>query len=102
MALFEDLLKRDLVTSLAVGLGAAILAPAVLPSVLRMSKPVLKAAIKSGIIVYQKGRETAAELGEVFEDIVAEARAELERPGEPAPAGAGEQGQNPPPSAPSV
>jgi Protein of unknown function (DUF5132) len=34
--------------------------------------------IKSGILLYEKGRETVAEFGEVVEDLVAEARAEIQ------------------------
>jgi hypothetical protein len=37
----------------------------------------VKAAIKGGIVLYEKGRETVAEVGEVLEDIVAEAKAEV-------------------------
>jgi capsid protein len=41
-------------------------------------KPAAKAAIKGGLVLYEKGKETFAEVGEVVEDIVAEAKAELD------------------------
>ena len=58
--------------TLAVGMGVAILAPAVLPLV----KPLAKAAIKSGVSIYEKTKGVIAETGEVIGDIVAEAKAE--------------------------
>jgi hypothetical protein len=66
------------VTGLAIGVGAAILAPVVVPIVAGIARPLAKSAIKTGIILYEKGRETGAELMEVMEDLVAETRAELE------------------------
>jgi hypothetical protein len=42
-----------------------------------LSRPIAKSAIKTGVILFDKGREAAAEMGEVFEDLIAEARAEL-------------------------
>lgn len=73
MALFEDMFKGG--GGLAIGLGAVLLAPTVLPTIGRMLRPVAKAAIKGGIVLY---RETFAEVGEFTNDLVAEARAELE------------------------
>jgi hypothetical protein len=77
MAIFDDLLKRNVVTGIAVGVGAALLAPILLPAIARLARPLMKATIRTGIIFYEKGRETVAELGEVVEDIVAEAQAEI-------------------------
>jgi hypothetical protein len=64
-------------TGLAVGIGAAILAPIVIPVLTQVGKPLTKAAVKQGILAYEKGKEFFAEATEVFEDIVAEAKAEL-------------------------
>ena len=46
MGLFDDVLKGNIVTGLAIGIGAAVLAPAVLPVIAGVAKPVAKAAIK--------------------------------------------------------
>ena len=59
--------------TIAIGLGAAILAPTLLPLV----KPLAKAAIKSGVTLYEKTKGAIAETGEVLGDIVAEAKAEV-------------------------
>ena len=77
MGLLDDGLKGNVVTGLAIGIGAAILAPTVIPALANVAKPLIKAAIKTGIIMYEKGKETAAELSEVFDDIVAEAKSEV-------------------------
>jgi len=74
----QDMFKGNVAVTLAVGLAAAILVPIVLPIVVRAAKPVAKAVIKTGLIVYEKGRESFAEVGEVVEDMVAEAKSELE------------------------
>jgi hypothetical protein len=74
MALLEDVLKGGTGTGLALA-GAVILAPAVVPAVARMLRPVAKAAIKGGLVLY---RETLAGVGDVAGDLVAEARAELD------------------------
>jgi len=62
---------------IAAGIGAAILAPIVIPFLTQVGKPVTKAAIKQGILAYEKGKEFFAETTEIFEDLVAEAKAEL-------------------------
>ena len=77
MGFLDNGLKGNVVTGLAIGIGAAILAPAVIPAVAKVAKPFIKAVIKTGIIMFEKGKETTAELGEVFEDIVAEAKSEI-------------------------
>ena len=77
MALLDELLKRNVITGLAIGIGVTVLGPILLPPLVRAAKPAAKAAIKSGLVLLEKGRETLAELGEMTEDIVAEAKAEL-------------------------
>ena len=77
MALLDELLKRNVITGLAIGIGVTVLGPILLPPLVRVAKPAAKAAIKSGLVLLEKGRETLAELGEMTEDIVAEAKAEL-------------------------
>jgi hypothetical protein len=76
MSLIDDL-KGNVVTGLLIGIGAAVLAPVVLPILASIAKPVAKAAVKGGIMMYEKGKEAVAEAGEMLEDIVAEAKAEL-------------------------
>ena len=77
MALIDDFLTKKNGVSLVIGVGAAILAPVVIPAVIRIARPAIKAAVKSGIIAYERGREAAAELSEAAEDLVAEAKAEV-------------------------
>ncbi|HUJ17592.1 MAG TPA: DUF5132 domain-containing protein [Nitrospirota bacterium] len=77
MALLEDGLKGNLATGLAIGIGAAILAPIVVPLFANVAKPLAKAAIKGGIQLFERGKETFAEIAEITEDIVAEAKSEL-------------------------
>ncbi|MDC4206547.1 MAG: DUF5132 domain-containing protein [Candidatus Manganitrophus sp.] len=77
MPLFENGFKGNILTGLAIGIGATILAPIVVPVVAAIAKPLAKAAIKGGVLFYEKGRETVAEVGEVVEDLVAEAKMEI-------------------------
>ncbi|MCU0842023.1 MAG: DUF5132 domain-containing protein [Thiobacillaceae bacterium] len=81
MAGVDDLFKGNIVTGLAVGVGIAILAPVITPILASVGKPLAKSLIKTSMLLYEKGRETAAELGEVFEDLMAEAKVELEGTG---------------------
>jgi hypothetical protein len=74
MALLDDLFKGNVLTGLAVGLGAYLLAP----TVGQVLRPAVKAFIKGGILAYQG----LGELGETASDLVAEARAEFERQGD--------------------
>lgn len=78
MAFIDDLLQAESAKGLAIGLGAAVLVPVILPAVAALARPIARAAIKTGIIVYEKGREAVAEMSEVVEDLIAEARADLE------------------------
>lgn len=77
MALFDDILKGNIVTGLAIGIGAAVLAPVMLPVLAGVAKPLAKAAIKGGFMLYEKGKEAVAEIGEMVEDVIAEAKSEL-------------------------
>jgi hypothetical protein len=75
----QDLFKGNIIAVLGIGIVAAVLVPIALPVVARAAKPFAKALVKSGIVVYEKGREAVAELGEVMEDVVAEAKAEIDQ-----------------------
>jgi hypothetical protein len=74
----DDLLKRGPLTTIAIGVGLVVLAPVVLPVVGRVSKPLVKELIKQGYLIYEKTREGLAEVSELAEDAIAEARMQLE------------------------
>ncbi|SRR5579883_466606 len=59
------------------GIGAVLLAPVVIPVVAGVGKPIAKSLIKGGLSLYERSKGAFAEIGETWEDIVAEARAEL-------------------------
>lgn len=59
--------------TLAIGVGAVVLTPILIP----LLKPVAKATVKTGVILYQKTKGSLAEAGEVMGDIIAEAKAEV-------------------------
>jgi hypothetical protein len=75
MSLIEDVFKGgNIVSGLAVGIGIAIVAPVVLP----VLRPLAKSVIKAGLVAYDQGRVAFAEMAERTEDILAEARAEMD------------------------
>ncbi|MEA5572684.1 DUF5132 domain-containing protein [Calothrix sp. UHCC 0171] len=59
------------------GIAAIVLLPVLIPLATGVGKPIAKVAIKGGILLAQKGKAVIAEVGENFEDIIAEAKAEL-------------------------
>ncbi len=65
-----------------VGAAVVLLAPMIIPIIGGILKPVAKAAIKSGILMYEKGKVVTAEAQEAIEDLAAEAKAELSQSGE--------------------
>ncbi|BAU65900.1 hypothetical protein STA3757_32970 [Stanieria sp. NIES-3757] len=69
---------EDVVEDLGVsGIAAIVLLPVLIPVAAGVGKPIAKATIKGGIVLYEKGKGVIAEVGETFEDMVAEAKAEL-------------------------
>jgi hypothetical protein len=64
------------VNAILIGVGAAIVAPAVLPVAAAIIRPFSKMAIKGGILLFDKAREKGAEAKEFFEDVTAEAKME--------------------------
>lgn len=76
MTLVDDV-KKNAVTGLFIGIGAAIIAPVLMPILASIGRPLAKGAVKGGLMVYEKGREKFAEAGELLEDLVAEARVEM-------------------------
>jgi hypothetical protein len=77
MSIFSNGLKGNILAGLAIGIGAAILAPVVVPVLATIVKPLAKGAIKGGVILFEKGKEMAAEAQEAVEDLLAEAKSEL-------------------------
>lgn len=80
MAWYEgvtETLGGSVATNVLIGAAAVVLAPIVIPAVLAGMRPLAKAAVKGGVIVFDKTREIIAETGEQMSDLVAEARAEL-------------------------
>lgn len=72
------MMKSETTMGIALGVGAALVAPMVLAGASGMGRPLARAAFKSGTVFYEKTRETLAEFGEVLDDLVAEVRAEHE------------------------
>jgi len=64
-------------TSLAVGAGAVLLAPVIIPVLAGVVKPVAKAVIKGGLLAYEGTKVSLAETKETLEDIAAEAKTEI-------------------------
>lgn len=75
MALFDNGLKIG--TPVLIGIGALLLAPVVLPAAEGVLRPLIKATVKSGLLIAHKGRELVSEAMETLEDITAEVKAEL-------------------------
>lgn len=71
-----DELEGGALVGVAAVLGAALLAPVVVPPLFRAVRPVAKGMIWAGMTLYDRGRETLAEIQEMTEDMVAEVRAE--------------------------
>ena len=82
MAFLEDtvgaVFEGGPATGIAIGAGALLLLPGLLPTIGRMVRPLAVAAIKTGMSVYN---EASATVREMTEDIMAEARAEMEADG---------------------
>ncbi len=73
----EDLFEEVGTPGVIAGIGAVVLAPIVIPAIAKVVKPIAKTAIKSSITLYEKSKTAIVEAGEIFEDLVAEAQAEL-------------------------
>lgn len=70
-------LKSDLAKGVALGIAVAVVVPIVAPAVAAAARPLARAALRNGLLLYEKGRETVAEAGEMLDDLLAEVRAEL-------------------------
>ena len=81
MALFDNVVEgfgSSWVPTVLVGVGVALVAPVVVPALAAGMRPLAKAVLKGGIMVYDKGAEVLAEAGEQLSDLVAEVRSEIE------------------------
>lgn len=82
MPKLNDIVKNGTPLGIAIGLGAAALATAIIPAIpaiIRAGRPTARAAIKSGLVLLEKGREIMAEASEEFDDMLAEVKAELQQ-----------------------
>jgi len=77
MALWDWRPKGDVWTGVAIGVGL-LAAPVVLPMIAAAVRPVAKAVLKSGYLLYEKGREMAEEFSEMTEDLMAEVKSEVQ------------------------
>jgi hypothetical protein len=64
-------------TGLVMGAAVVLLAPVILPVAGGVLKSLAKAGIKGGLILFEKGKLAVEETKETFEDLTAEAKAEL-------------------------
>jgi hypothetical protein len=77
MAILEDE-QRTLIIGVVSGIVAAGVVKYFAPAFSGTGRPLLKGLIKTGLITYEVGREKLAQASEVIEDMLAEARAELD------------------------
>lgn len=73
----SDLLKNQLVRKIAIGAGVAVAIPLAVTYLAPLVRPVARSTVKAGLVIFEKARETTAEIGEIFEDMVAEVREDL-------------------------
>lgn len=73
----ENPFRSDFAKGVALGLVAAAAVPLLLPLATTLRRPLVRAATRAGLVVYERTRDTLAELGEVADDFAAEARADL-------------------------
>jgi hypothetical protein len=76
MALYDSGMKTTL-GGIAIGVGVAVAAPIVFPILASIVKPMTKAVIKQGLILFNMGRETVTGAKEALEDLTAEAKSEI-------------------------
>jgi hypothetical protein len=82
MIKIDDFLKSGTPLGIAIGIGATVFATAIIPALpvlAKAARPMARAAIKSGLLLAERGRELIAEVSEELEDVIAETKAELLR-----------------------
>ena len=70
-------IEEELLAGMAIGV-AAMAFPKLIPRIGTALRPALKTAVRAGYGLAERTRETVAEVGEQFQDVVAEVRAERE------------------------
>jgi hypothetical protein len=65
---------------MALGAAAVLFGPTILTVAGSLAKSLVKTGIKSGMLLYDKGKEVADEAKETIADLKAEAKAELSPP----------------------
>ncbi|NEO97937.1 MAG: DUF5132 domain-containing protein [Symploca sp. SIO2E9] len=73
----DDLFEDFGLPGLIIGVGAVLLAPIVGPALAKVGKPAAKAAMKTGIVFYEKSKVVVSEASEAFQDLLVESKAEL-------------------------
>ncbi len=63
--------------TVALGAAAVMFGPALLAMAGSAAKPLLKAGIKGGMLLYDRGKKLALETKESIEDLAAEAKEEI-------------------------
>lgn len=79
MGLVEGIFEEgisSLGSTMLLGVGAVLAAPVVVPAVMGGIRPLVKTAVKGYVYVSDTLRESMAEAGEQFTDLVEEVRAE--------------------------
>jgi hypothetical protein len=69
--------SNDVTKGIAIGAGLVLLVPLAAVTLAPIARPLLRQALKTGMLAYEKGQEALAEFGETFEDVAAEVQAEL-------------------------
>jgi hypothetical protein len=77
MPQLTTLTKNKAVRNTAIGIGVAVLVPIAVTFLAPYVRPAARSLVKVGLLALEKGKEAAAELGEVVDDLVAEVRDEL-------------------------
>lgn len=73
MKLFDGISPQ----SLAIGAGVVLLTPVVIPIIGGVLRPLTKAVIKGALLAYQGAKVSIAETRESLDDIVSEAKSEV-------------------------
>lgn len=74
---FGQLFSKPAVRNTAIGIGIAVAVPVAVAVLAPYVRPAARSLVKGGLLVFERGREVTAELGEAMDDLVAEVREEL-------------------------